>query len=81
MKFKKYGNSTFPLSTEVQIQLFRLNSLANSFFDLLQQLEKTISPFSEPQLAHHRIDYLKHVIATTLDNDREKFIKELFEEI
>lgn len=73
--FKKYGNSKFTLSTKVTLSLFRLNSLANSFFQMLQQLEKTVSPFSEPQLAHHKIEYLKHIITVTLEGDREKFIR------
>ena len=33
----------------------RLDSLAKAFLALLQQLEKTITPFSHPQLTQHKL--------------------------
>ena len=44
----------------------RLDSLAKAFLTLLQQLEKTTSPFNHPQLSGYRIEYLNHIITSTM---------------
>ena len=49
---------------------FRIDSLAKTFLRLLQQLETTMSPFSEPMLAPYRIEYLEHIIVSTLNDER-----------
>ena len=77
----KNGNSSISLSTKVPPIPLRLNSITESFLNLLQQLEKTISPFTEPQLIQHRVDYLRHIITVTLESDREKHIKNLQDEL
>ena len=59
----------------------RLDSLAKAFLTLLQQLEKTINPFNHPQLTGHRIEYLSHIITSTLEDEREKFVQKLNQQV
>jgi hypothetical protein len=64
---------------EILQRLFqqRVQALAQTFLRLLQQLELALTPLSAPALSHLRTDYLAHLIAHTLQDDRERYVQQL----